>query len=263
MRGIRSMRRILSAALVVGAAATACAVPAEAAKGGGGSSKAGFYASSGWTSECDDGAACTGSASAARTGRQVTSSSVSRSDVHPDEGEWAWAWARGLSRLDLPNGAASITLTAKWRVDRAVARADLASSEGVATTEIKGDVELLGCESCVETDPSPYGIGARIVEASSSASNAGLPDSASATPGTIVTHTVVVRGPSGGRIPAGPYWVSAQSDVFSFVGCIHDTTAQVHLGEGSCIYPMLAGHSGTASGEADLTLLSIETTVAG
>lgn len=258
MGKIEVLRRIGAAALIVGGLATSCVAPASAARGG---NKPAFWALDGTDGSCDAGATCTASSDASRDGRQTVASSVSRPTAHADEGEWAWGWARGSQEVDVPNGAASVVVKATWRVDRATASADLGGAEGVASGNVFADLEWRGCSACVVADLTPYGNGALVTRATSTAAvNGGLPASSTAVPGTIVTHEITARGPDGGRIAPGTYWVAALSEAYSWVGCIHDA-ATATLGEGSCVYPMVSGHSGTASADAQLTLLSISVTV--
>ena len=229
-------RRIAAASVAVGAVlALAVPLPAHAArKGPAGSS----YTPATYTEDtCTAGATCTHSASAERDGRQSVSSSVDRPEfAPPGSSERANAWAMATKTFKIPSSSsADVSIT--WRIDEASGSATNTAVEGAAVARVFLDEHIGGCSGCVVEDATRGGYGLTLVDAFA-APTGGYPSTASdaATAG-LHTHTVVLRGPGGGRLPGGTYSVRGEMYGIAYVGC--------YLEDGTCA-PELLGHSGSA-----------------
>lgn len=228
-------------ALALAASVTlACAAPAAAAPKT--SSPTPFAPSQSTTDNCLAGAECTASASADGAGAHVVSSSVSRPEA-TETNEYSQAWATGTVSTRAPEGTEPLRVTFTWRVDSATTSANSTTVGGSAVGRIFADGEVSGCATCaVEGDTD----GKDVMVASTYSYFGPVPPEVITPSGSLVTHTITVKGRDGAPLRAGTrLTLSGHTRAFSYVGGICDGTCPSDP------------HSGTASAEGRLQLVSI------
>lgn len=225
----------LGSALVIICAASVGAAPKTSAS-------TPFVPSQSSYDNCQAGAECTGGATATGDGTQIVASSVSRPDV-TEVNEWSQAWAEGSVATRAPQGSDRLRVTFTWRVDSATTSANSTTLGGLAVGRIFADGSVYNCASCVvEGDTN----GKDVMVASTYSRYGPVPPERITPSGSLVTHTLTVNGRDGSPLRAGTrLTLSGRTRAFSYVGGICN---------GECA---TAPHSGTASAEADLHLVSI------
>ncbi len=247
---------VTAAVMVLAPFTGAGAKAAKAGGRGGGKTTTSFLANSGVFDNCQDGATCTHSASADRTGAQAAATSANRPGAFAED-EWSSAFATGGRTLTLDAPAREVRVKYTWRTVAAKSEAIATGPEGAAAGRVFAKGSFAGCKGCEFVDDATHGKGSRVVDAYA---YPGESDSDVATGGEIVSHSFTVRGAGGGAVPAGKYTLWGTTRAFSYIGCARSTFyfdgAGLDPVSTGCL-PQLVGHSGSASSEATMQLLEI------
>lgn len=249
----RNRTRAIAAGLAVAVAVVMplTSASAKAAKAGSGTKSTSFNASTFLFDTCQEGATCTHSASADRTGAHAAAASIERSEPFLTN-EYSSGRASGSRSLHLNAPVPALRLTFTFQTVSASSTATATSPEGAAVGRVFARGSVLGCDGCEAGDDATNGYGPKVVDSYASAGSAvGMTASDEAIPGEVFTHTFTLRGRGGGPIPAGHYTLRGSTLAFAYVGCVSNS--------GQC-FPEVVGHSGSAS-DAAMQLLDIKSEV--
>jgi hypothetical protein len=236
--------RFMGAGALIVTATLLCPVTAGGAAPKSGSTP--FTPSESINDTCQIGSECTAQARAAADGTQIVSSSVSRPE-ESEFNEYSQARAAGSVATRAPQGSERLRVTFTWRVDSATTAADSTKIGGIAVGRIFADGRVSSCITCVVSEDTN---GKDILVASTFSHFGPVPPEKITLPGSLVSHTITVDGRDGTPLRAGTKMtLVGTTRAYSYVGGPCDATG--------C---ETASHSGEASAEADLHLVSITMT---